>query len=668
MARCDVQIVLDRPDRKYRGGEKVTGSVMVEVTETVRCRALTLERYWQTHGRGNRASGGRYAGPLFEGEWAPGTYVYPFEFIAPASPLTYYGHYLNIDHYLHARADIPWSSDPRSTIEFVVEPGGVGGNDEAPLPDPVASGSDQQSAIGGAIFASILLVFGVIFLVPCGIVLIPAAVAIFFLSMRNRIARTKLGEVTVLVGGFRASPGERLPIDVTIARADAKINGVTVKLIGREVCVSGSGTNKSTHKHDLHTHQFTLETAPRAGELKAHGEVELPLTQAYSFASGDNKITWELEVRVDVPNWFDWVRSYPILLTPPDPAKGRHVAAAAQHAPDETRFDESQTTKQQAQHVRDSVGLIPAIEGAPEWNLPATPPVPPRPSLGEAVPPPPPPPPPPAPMTPLPMTPTLAKPGPASLSPGKSQMTSFPRPLVAENPPAAAAGSGSGSGVGAGDAPSWSLNQGLGAMKTTDPWALPSDGLGATGGGVKPPPPPGPSRALPELPALPEAPALVTPVGTEGAKAGAGAGAPVGAAARAPVPSVASPTGPRAAAPAAQRDEAALLAAVKRFATADRYGGQMQSLAQEMQGSAFRFKLTVERVDSTFGFGMAEPLRRGRTAVGKLADGSAVCVRFPEPRNAELDACRDGGKTVVAVARFREWNTLYDRMELDAEA
>lgn len=65
MAKCDLKIALDRADRSYAGGEKVTGTVEMHPDADVVSYALTLTREWRTHGRGNKTSGGAESVTLF---------------------------------------------------------------------------------------------------------------------------------------------------------------------------------------------------------------------------------------------------------------------------------------------------------------------------------------------------------------------------------------------------------------------------------------------------------------------------------------------------------------------------------------------------------------------------------------------------------------------------
>ena len=110
MAKCDIAIAFDRPDRRYFGGEQVTGTVTIAVNQDVNCRGIKIERLWKTHGRGNTfrpdpsllsEEQGR---PLHAGQRD----TFPFEFTAPATPYTYHGKFLNVDHYVRVRVDVPW--------------------------------------------------------------------------------------------------------------------------------------------------------------------------------------------------------------------------------------------------------------------------------------------------------------------------------------------------------------------------------------------------------------------------------------------------------------------------------------------------------------------------------------------------------------------------------
>lgn len=332
MSKCDVRIEFDHADRTFQGGDEVTGHVIIQVSDSVKCDGLKLERYWQAHGRGNRSRGGEYSGILFEGEWQGGqTYRYPFKFQAPRSPVTYRGHYVNIDHYVHTRVSIPWAFDPKATEEIIVIPG-PNGRDEAEFateaPQIFKSATGGQKNVG-MIIGIVMIVAGLLFF-PCGIPVSIVGIVILFFGMRNTMAEKKVGQVEVTVEQD-VSPGQTIPVNMTMAAAqDATINAVTAKLIGKEIAVSGSGTNRSTHTHKFHEEEIVLRHGDAGNLANIEGVIQMPRTQAYSFSAGDNKIVWEVEFRVDIPKWPDWVEKRQLVVRPLLGDAPPEVAAAQQ--------------------------------------------------------------------------------------------------------------------------------------------------------------------------------------------------------------------------------------------------------------------------------------------------------------------------------------------------
>ena len=69
MSKCDLSIIIDEPDRLYDAGETISGRVLVDVSEPVKCDGLTLVQLWQTHGRGNTEGSEQAVETLFVGEW-----------------------------------------------------------------------------------------------------------------------------------------------------------------------------------------------------------------------------------------------------------------------------------------------------------------------------------------------------------------------------------------------------------------------------------------------------------------------------------------------------------------------------------------------------------------------------------------------------------------------
>jgi len=320
MSSVNLKIALDRPTRTYLGGENVTGTAIVHANDDVRTGGLTLEYFWKTHGRGNTDRGGSRKQILYRGLWRAGeTYRYRFRFPCPSGPPTYRGHYINVDHYVRLQADIPWAFDPKVQEEFLVLPTGRR-PEEVTTSARLARGKKADWSSLGVTLGIVLIVFGVLFLVPLGLFMIPAGAALAGYSGRKWLAEQKTGEVTVHWGPATVSAGEKKPIKIGFTpRQKATLGAITLKLTGKESCTSGSGTDKTTH-----TYEFYEKTEYLAGRRELaqgqraefSGVVQVPATRAFSFTAPDNKIMWELEARIDIPLWPDWVEARELTVIP----------------------------------------------------------------------------------------------------------------------------------------------------------------------------------------------------------------------------------------------------------------------------------------------------------------------------------------------------------------
>jgi len=321
MSKCDVSIALDRMDRRFLPGEEITGTVHVQVNKNVKCDAVLLEHFWQTHGRGNKATGDKRTSVLHRGELHAGeTWSSDFNLVAPNGPPTYHGHHLNVDHYLNARVDIPWAIDPKRMEEYVLLPGD---HAWANLPKNVIGrerGMKQLSNAGIPIGIG-LLVVGLFLMWPFGIVLIPAGLIVLFLSLRKLMAEKKLGSVKVDYGPLRVPPGGDLPLQIEFTpRRTTELNRITAKVTGEEKCVSGSGSRRTTHTHKLYQRTTVLMpdgnvTAGQRIQLKV--AVSIPDMGTFTFSAKDNEIVWSVEVRIDIPLWPDWTEKRTLVVRPP---------------------------------------------------------------------------------------------------------------------------------------------------------------------------------------------------------------------------------------------------------------------------------------------------------------------------------------------------------------
>jgi hypothetical protein len=349
MSKCELSITLERADRTFRPGEVVRGHVRVRTDAAVPCRRLVVVHHWRTHGRGNVRSGPEQGVSLFEGEWRAGEdQSYAFEVTLPNGPSTYRGHYLNIDHYVVAKADVPWSLDPTATVDIVLtgERGPTydhGPQHKSGPPDVKAEGA--MAAVGSVLIAGFFGVpglgmllggaaFGVIglmrrdpalgfpglILMPFGAVLVAVSAGVAFALHKRTLAQRKLGTPVLTVEPRMAVPGQEVAVHLALTpRSPVSLTRGVVLLRGQERVVSGTGTNRTTHTHvfQLQEAGLDLPSDVRAGStLQRSVVLAVPADAPPSFGASDNDLQWAVVVRIGIAGWPDWEREYPITVAP----------------------------------------------------------------------------------------------------------------------------------------------------------------------------------------------------------------------------------------------------------------------------------------------------------------------------------------------------------------
>ncbi|WP_068134336.1 vacuolar protein sorting-associated family 26 protein [Roseimaritima ulvae] len=321
MAKCNLSIELAEENESFWGGQSVRGTVVVHTDADVQCKGLEVKTAWRTHGYGNVATGAGQTLTVFQGQWVAGqTYRYDFELITAPWPPTYHGHYLNVDHAIEARAYIPWSFDPKTSRMIQVWP--TGG------PDDVLVGQAAQAANGGVglkIFGSVFfLIFAIVILANpfAWILAIPIGmlVGVWWLVFRF-LPRARLGEVEYRLDTPRLAPGQELLAELVIhPKRNVQLNRILWKVSGTEICVSGSGSNRSTRRHEVFANELQAagETTLPAGQVtRIPLRIQLPETTAYSLDLSDNRLSWTTDLVVDIPHWPDWKANAGFQLLPP---------------------------------------------------------------------------------------------------------------------------------------------------------------------------------------------------------------------------------------------------------------------------------------------------------------------------------------------------------------
>jgi hypothetical protein len=320
MSKCKIAIEFDQTERTFNAGELITGKAYVTANADMPCNGVLIELAWATHGRGNHA-GATISKLEYDGMMCPAgkTIAYEFRFNAPAGPLTYHGHYLNVDHYIKVRLDIPWALDPKASEEYILLPGPPRTSTGDVYSITKTGSSKKASGCAAAVAAVIVIMALLSGFIPVLIIASIAMAIMGFLAFRNSMAARKLGGVTMTVSRSRATPGEQLPVSIEFAPPKSvRISGATASLKGVENVVSGSGTKKTTHTKQLFEKHFILSEAAHLSEGRQEiaGVVGIPQTNAWTFHADDNKLTWEITVRIAIPGWPDWVDTAELELVP----------------------------------------------------------------------------------------------------------------------------------------------------------------------------------------------------------------------------------------------------------------------------------------------------------------------------------------------------------------
>jgi hypothetical protein len=250
-----------------------------------------------------------YSGPWLAGQ----TYRYPFKLNVAKWPPTYYGTYLNVSHSVRARAKISWAKDPTAEREFAVVV------DSAPTDvQPERKKAQGKGCLLGWILAVTLLLFflfAFIWLVP--ILLVVGGVIWFF---RSYLPKQLTGTVIAEIQPERLKPGQELRgrIEFTPKRR-LKASDVLYKIECIEKCVSGSGSNRKTHKHELLS--LTEKLAPAshfaAGQQQKFEFIyTVPVDAAPSMKLNDNELTWSVQMRIAIPRWPDWTKDINFIVEP----------------------------------------------------------------------------------------------------------------------------------------------------------------------------------------------------------------------------------------------------------------------------------------------------------------------------------------------------------------
>jgi len=247
---------------------------------------------------------------------------------------------VNVDWYLKATADIPWAFDPEAEKDVIVE-----ANPETPPRRKTGDGVEPEVDDRSGRQETSLLQLGCMFVFGLAFLLI--GLGITYAYLQDQIGGQAWGALIVgpvfsLIGGgllygaimkylaglsFKdlrvdleplvVSPGDTVRCRVRFS-VDSKVslNGVNVSMKGIEHAVDHHGTDSTTYEETFSENEHTLPGAEgtyRKGRTAEYDvEVPVPDDAPPTFQADDNEIRWRCHVLIDVDNWPDWSRSFPV--------------------------------------------------------------------------------------------------------------------------------------------------------------------------------------------------------------------------------------------------------------------------------------------------------------------------------------------------------------------
>ncbi len=346
MPVCTLSIQLDNQNGVFYPGQPVSGKVLVDVHKNCTCNGLTVRLSWFTHGQSNKAEG---EGPtptktlIAQGKWQAGQKLeFPFTLTAPIGPVSYHGHYINVDWQVEARADIPLALDPKTAvpIALVAAPG-----QKQFYLGPTFRPPDGQAALT-SMGSTVLVSIGAICLATALIAGLPMDAAIPASDSAGRMMvyivpgiQALVGFGLIFAGFFKKAAAKRLgPPDITIepnfvapgapvtATVRIKPNkavvilGAKATITGEERARRGSGSHAHTYTHTFHQQTFALADAPgrvETGQEKIlQWQFVVPKPAPPTFAASDNHVEWSIKFDVEIDNWPDWSDKRMLGVTP----------------------------------------------------------------------------------------------------------------------------------------------------------------------------------------------------------------------------------------------------------------------------------------------------------------------------------------------------------------
>jgi hypothetical protein len=315
-------------------GQRVKGTLEVEVFESVEFREAQIRFLWHTEGKGNPVTGEGGGQTLVRGgAWEAGTrHRFTFDVPAPWGPLSYGGKILRVVWELEARLDRSLlRPDVSERVPVLLR--GTPPLEKASL-GPVPQEKDKLEARKRGLnrawvaVGMALLLGGIVLGAARGwefqhtgrwmlFLLMGGGLLLTLRGMWDRLGRGKLGEPSVQLSTTELRRGEEIRFSVAI-RPDRRteLRSLEAILECEERVVHGHGQYQTTHRRTVFERRLSLA---KDHSIQAHkglhkkGTITLPSDGSPSFGAPHNQVVWWLRFQGDIVGWPDWRE--PFLLT-----------------------------------------------------------------------------------------------------------------------------------------------------------------------------------------------------------------------------------------------------------------------------------------------------------------------------------------------------------------
>ena len=355
MAGITLNIILDKPDRKYECGETITGQVRVVAMGEVRTAALMVVLYC----KGYSEERTRIAGTgittvereiketnLFKGPWMPGEYSYPFSFTAPPGPLTYKGHVFDVTWHIGAkvRTSRGKDNDVKAEENIILLPGGRSASQDqgGKGAKEVVYKESARSLKGFFVFSLALSLIGIVvgwrnspfgetegdvmgMFFFGGVIPLLLGLAVLFCATYQALVNKRIKKAEVRLGSRQARPGGKIPCSVTFeANIPFEVDKVSAVLKAEEIVDfrDPSRKNGKLRTYLLYENKRELPLAvkrvPTKVPIRVEGEVLIPAGVPCSIDLMESRegmaIKWDIEFVIEMKKWPDWVHYEDIIV------------------------------------------------------------------------------------------------------------------------------------------------------------------------------------------------------------------------------------------------------------------------------------------------------------------------------------------------------------------